>query len=907
MTNVNGIRHFSGIMDRPQGLDPLDEPKSNWFEIDYDEFMGPARSSYPSAFTGGVYPVLFQHLKWKNFYVNSSILPTESQARDKNWSNYIWNKSGSPGGGNVYDGIKSALNSSLVNNGSGVAKLGIIVGLTASGGIGNVPKFVTDRSAWHWIEISNANGHDADHARFDVQAVVDHGKWAMEAFLEEYGNNTGMHSVQIAEYFQGTQSQLPSGFNKPLYLDGMRQIWDWLNTRAPKDSGGNRINLLQMLPIFDSGTNVGDLIAAKFGISISDTYIQFPYSNLDILQSVRDVYNAGGLHCLLNGDSRYSRQNRTHSWNNAPSNPFGHGAGYSSAASPEHLAWYYGSKGVLPVHSFGLARTHGSTPGPQTLPNYRKAIDRFGRGGSSASQWGPFPVVMQGGGVTTPTDSPPTGKPSISGIMSPGNTLGYTHNFSDPDGNITVTGQQWERDGDLGWNGPNFNLTNEHIGERLRIYVDFNDGSTSYRVPSDLSAPISGATDRAPTGVATIVGSLVSGNTLTYSHNFADEDGPISVTGQQWAIGGVNKSTGPSQALSGSDVGDKVRVRVDFTDGTNQYSEWSALSAPVSEATNSPPIGSVTVSGTPTPGNTLTPSNNLTDADGINGVTYSWTRSGVSTSHTASYPVTEADRGHTLLCKAGYTDGKGNVHTVSASPIFINTSSGPSVGAVSINGRAFVGSILTASSSIINFDGGYTFKYVWYSNGVRLVSAKGSTYKTQISDTGAYIEVEIEYRTSDGEITTIISQPTKPIKQSLEGDKEMADIENWNITASGNNVGAPDGWEEDEMVLRDVNDTGREMMAVLARDNKDRDGSLEILGPSGDYDVQLNRSSYDAYFNGMSFTGYVVNSNSDGIVNINVNSIGRTPVLGRDGGSLVAGDVSGFCTFLYRNGSFYCM
>jgi len=73
----------------------------------------------------------------------------------------------------------------------------------------------------------------------------------------------------------------------------------------------------------------------------------------------------------------------------------------------------------------------------------------------------------------------------------------------------------------------------------------------------------------------------------------------------------------------------------------------------------------VLISGTPTQGQTLTASDNITDSDGLGAITYRWLRNGVDTGVTgASYALTEADVGQSLLVQATYTDAHGSTEQV---------------------------------------------------------------------------------------------------------------------------------------------------------------------------------------------------------------------------------------------------
>lgn len=132
----------------------------------------------------------------------------------------------------------------------------------------------------------------------------------------------------------------------------------------------------------------------------------------------------------------------------------------------------------------------------------------------------------------------------------------------------------------------------------------------------------------------------------------------------------------------------------------------------------------------------------------------------------------------------------------------------------------------------------------------------------------------------------------------------MANLNDWNVAAGSNNSSAPDGWPEG-MNYSDVNNTGRENMAVMARYFKDINGSLTTAGTANTYTVTLN-AGYAAYFDGMMFSAQV-NVTNAGATTLNVNSLGAKAVVNGSGAALVSGDlVAGqVYTFAYDGTDFH--
>ena len=116
----------------------------------------------------------------------------------------------------------------------------------------------------------------------------------------------------------------------------------------------------------------------------------------------------------------------------------------------------------------------------------------------------------------------------------------------------------------------------------------------------------------------------------------------------------------------------------------------------------------------------------------------------------------------------------------------------------------------------------------------------------------------------------------------------MANLNDWDISATNNGDAAPDGWPEG-MNYSDVNNVGRENMAVVARYFKDINGSLATTGAANTYAVTLN-AGYSAYFDGMVFSAQVNVANT-GASTINVNALGAKAIVNGSGSALVSGDL----------------
>ena len=116
----------------------------------------------------------------------------------------------------------------------------------------------------------------------------------------------------------------------------------------------------------------------------------------------------------------------------------------------------------------------------------------------------------------------------------------------------------------------------------------------------------------------------------------------------------------------------------------------------------------------------------------------------------------------------------------------------------------------------------------------------------------------------------------------------MADIDSWDKTAANNNSPAPDGAPEGSFSFKQINNTIREMMAVIARNRDDTNGVLATTNSGNAYSVSLNRSTVAAYADGLMFW-VRINSANTGNVTLNVNTLGAKPVVLIDGAEVPAG------------------
>lgn len=183
-----------------------------------------------------------------------------------------------------------------------------------------------------------------------------------------------------------------------------------------------------------------------------------------------------------------------------------------------------------------------------------------------------------------------------------------------------------------------------------------------------------------------------------------------SILANEWITGGVIAPNGPVQAFT--TTADNLVASPGVANGGNLFA-----------AVNSPPTGTVTLTGSTIQGQTLTAGNTLADADGMATVRYQWQRNGVTLNGISgnSYVLTQDDVGKTIRAVASYTDGYGaqeSVSSPSTQTVVDTTGVGVSLNPASKTISLYSGSPLsytaaeagTAKSAIrISLDNGQTY------------------------------------------------------------------------------------------------------------------------------------------------------------------------------------------------------
>ena len=128
----------------------------------------------------------------------------------------------------------------------------------------------------------------------------------------------------------------------------------------------------------------------------------------------------------------------------------------------------------------------------------------------------------------------------------------------------------------------------------------------------------------------------------------------------------------------------------------------------------------------------------------------------------------------------------------------------------------------------------------------------------------------------------------------------MAEIDDWRVNATNNNDQPPDGFPEN-MDYADVNNAAREVMAVLARSYRDRNGSITSVGTN---DITLTtNATYPDYFQGLNIAFRAANSNT-GPMTIQLNALPAVSFVNTAGGPMQSSSiVQGLVYFAVFNGT----
>ena len=392
----------------------------------------------------------------------------------------------------------------------------------------------------------------------------------------------------------------------------------------------------------------------------------------------------------------------------------------------------------------------------------------------------------------TQVNDPATGRPTILTSSSPldsGSRLNVsTRAVRDVDGVPSSFTYQWNRH-DAGTDTPivsatsfGYTTTPGDIGARITVTLSFtdNDGNKESLTSQPTEPVVAG--NSPPTGILTIDGDLIQGQTLTVNtDDLVDPNGlpNRSTFTYRWLAGVPNASvteiSGANSAtytLTQAEVGKSIRASVAFTDDDGYDESVNTAFRGLVANINDPPSGLPTITGTTTQGETLTANTSgISDADGPASLpfTYQWnthssgTDTAIDSATSATYILTADDVGDQITVSVRYTDAGGtNEGPLTSAPTAAvaaaSTPNNPPSGLPTITGTTTQGETLTANTSgISDADGpaSLSFTYQWNRNDgttdTAISGANSATYILTPGDVGDQITVSVRYTDAGGE------------------------------------------------------------------------------------------------------------------------------------------------------------
>ena len=392
------------------------------------------------------------------------------------------------------------------------------------------------------------------------------------------------------------------------------------------------------------------------------------------------------------------------------------------------------------------------------------------------------------------SNSPATGVPTISGTARVGETLtANTSAIADDDGLTSVSfSYQWIRndgvsDTDIaGASGSTYTLDAIDESKTIRVRVSFTDDADNEEtLTSAATAAIAAKPNSPATGVPTISGTARVGKTLTANTSaIVDDDGLTNVSySYQWIAAGIDLSgaTGSTYALTASEQGKTIQVRVSFTDDAGNDESLTSTATAAVTALQRP--------GKPQ-GLTGTVAHDVVsltwDAPGDTSITgYQILRRNrdvhqprvfeVHVDDTGSAAASYVDRDVAAETRYAYRIKARNAAGLSARSHYFNADTpavpnSPATGAPTISGTAQVGETLTADTSgIQDADGltNVTFRYQWIvTDGGAEIEVQGATeatYTVLSIDKALRLMVRVSFTDDAGNGESLTSAATEVV------------------------------------------------------------------------------------------------------------------------------------------------
>lgn len=267
-----------------------------------------------------------------------------------------------------------------------------------------------------------------------------------------------------------------------------------------------------------------------------------------------------------------------------------------------------------------------------------------------------------------------------------------------------------------------------------------------------------------PTGSISISGTAAQGTAMGVNSTLADADG-LGAFGYRWQSSpdgntwtDITGATASTYAPGETQVGLRIRVIVNYVDGSGfSESVTSPSTSPVAN-TNDPPTGAVVLTGTVRQGFELTATPVLGDSDGLGVLTYQWQASTDGAlwldvaGATSTLFTPGADQvGKLVRVRVSYVDGRGQAESIASSatvPVIAANKS--PTGTLAIEGTVAQGEALTVVPAIEDPDGLGTLVLRWQSSAdgtawFDIAGATSTSYTPGQSQVGQKLRVVAAY------------------------------------------------------------------------------------------------------------------------------------------------------------------
>lgn len=518
-------------------------------------------------------------------------------------------------------------------------------------------------------------------------------------------------------------------------------------------------------------------------------------------------------------------------------------------------------------------------------------------------------------GVANINDAP-GGTVTITGSAQEDQTLSAdTTGLSDADGLGTFS-YQWLRDGSaiVGANAATYTLDDADVGTAIALQVSYTDGhGSAEQVTSGATASVANINDL-PTGNVSVLGTAVSGQTLSLDLSaLTDADG-LGTLSYQWLRDGVAVvgATNAGFTLTDTDIGAVMSAQISYTDDQGSAELVTSLTSAAVVDNVTTDIASASISGTAEQGQTLVAQEDLQDEFGgtlvASNLQYQWFRDGVAIAGAtgANYLLSNSDVASAISVLIQLDNPSGDTLSAlsTATAAVANTNDLPT-GAITLGGTTQEDQTLTADTSdLADIDGLGAFSYQWLRDGSAITGATGSAYTLDDADVGHQISLQVNYTDGQGTLEQVTSGNTAAIAN-------INDLATGSVVISGTE-------QEDQTLTADTSGLAdNDGLGVFSyqwlRNGGAIAGATGITYALGDDDVGANISVQVNYTDGFGAGEQITSGMTGAIANVNDAVAGAVAIFGTaQEDQILTADTSGLTdpdglgSFTYqwlRNGS----